>query len=299
MLSTITNFNAYSIENKILFKVNNEIITNYDLNNQVKYLIALNPEIEKLKYEEILEIAKNNIIREKIKKNEVVKTFKNLDINKDQLNQVIKSIFSRQKVNNSEELSKYLNFINLDFSEIKEKILIEIYWNQLIYDKFSTKVKVDKEKLKKEFINNKKNIKKKYLLSEILFKVDNKSDLTSKILEIENSININGFKNTALTYSISGSSVNGGNLGWLDEDVFIEEIKDELDKIQIGQYTKPILTQSGFLILLIENIEESPEIINIDKELLKLFNIKANQQLDQFSNIYFEKIKKNTSINEL
>jgi len=299
MLSTITNFNAYSIENKILFKVNNEIITNYDLNNQVKYLIALNPEIEKLKYEEILEIAKNNIIREKIKKNEVVKTFKNLDINKDQLNQVIKSIFSRQKVNNSEELSKYLNFLNLDFSEIKEKILIEIYWNQLIYDKFSTKVKVDKEKLKKEFINNKKNIKKKYLLSEILFKVDNKSDLTSKILEIENSININGFKNTALTYSISGSSVNGGNLGWLDEDVFIEEIKDELDKIQIGQYTKPILTQSGFLILLIENIEESPEIINIDKELLKLFNIKANQQLDQFSNIYFEKIKKNTSINEL
>jgi len=299
MLSTITNFNAYSIENKILFKVNNEIITNYDLNNQVKYLIALNPEIEKLKYEEILEIAKNNIIREKIKKNEVVKTFKNLDINRDQLNQVIKSIFSRQKVNNSEELSKYLNFINLDFSEIKEKILIEIYWNQLIYDKFSTKVKVDKEKLKKEFINNKKNIKKKYLLSEILFKVDNKSDLTSKILEIENSININGFKNTALTYSISGSSVNGGNLGWLDEDVFIEEIKDELDKIQIGQYTKPILTQSGFLILLIENIEESPEIINIDKELLKLFNIKANQQLDQFSNIYFEKIKKNTSINEL
>lgn len=123
--------------------------------------------------------------------------------------------------------------------------------------------------------------------------------MTSKIQEIENSININGFKNTALTYSISGSSVNGGNLGWLDEDVFIEEIKDELDKIQIGQYTKPILTQSGFLILFIENIEESPEIINIDKELLKLFNIKANQQLDQFSNIYFEKIKKNTSINEL
>lgn len=173
MLSTITNFNAYSIENKILFKVNNEIITNYDLNNQVKYLIALNPEIEKLKYEEILEIAKNNIIREKIKKNEVVKTFKNLDINKDQLNQVIKSIFSRQKVNNSEELSKYLNFINLDFSEIKEKILIEIYWNQLIYDKFSTKVKLDKEKLKKEFINNKKNIKKniyylKYYLKLII-----------------------------------------------------------------------------------------------------------------------------------
>lgn len=296
---TLTSLSAFSYENKILFKVDNEIITTIDLYNQTKYLISLNPEISKLENEKIIEVAKNNLIREKIKKNEVLKIFKKIEINEDSLNKVIRIIFSQQNISDTQELSEYLKIKDLNFLDIKEKITVEILWNQLIYDKFSSKLKIDKEKIREEILKNNKKIKRSYLLSEILFNIDNKADLEKKTLSINKSIEINGFKNTALTDSISSSSVSGGSLGWLDEDTFIEEIRDEINKLKVGEYTRPIVTPSGFLILMLDDIKESEEKIDINQELSNIINLKVNQQLDQFSNIYFEKIKKDIMINEL
>lgn len=296
---TLTSLNAFSYENKILFKVDNEIITTIDLYNQTKYLISLNPEINKLEDEKIIEVSKNNLIREKIKKKEVLKIFKKIEINEDSLNKVIRIIFSQNNISDTQELSEYLKTKDINFLDIKEKITIEILWNQLIYDKFSSKLKIDKEKIREEILKNNKKIKRSYLLSEILFNIDNKADLEKKTLSINKSIEINGFKNTALTDSISSSSVSGGSLGWLDEDIFIKEIRDEINKLKVGEYTRPILTPSGFLILMIDDIKEREEKIDVNQELSNIVNLKVNQQLDQFSNIYFEKIKKDTLINEL
>jgi len=292
-------FNAHSIENKILFKIENQIITTIDLDNHIKYLSAINTEIQKLDYEKLLEIAKNNLIREKIKKTELVKEYQKIEIEEVRLNEIISSIFSQQEISDIKELEKYLSSLDLKFSEIKEKISIEILWNQLIYQKFSSKIKINKDDLKKEILANSNKVKKKYLLSEVLFDVDNKSKLEEKISIIENSIKRNGFKNTALTYSISNTSTTGGNLGWIDENILNEVIKKEIDKIKVGEYTKPILTQNGFLIIMIDDIKEEKIEINIEEELSKLINIKANQQLNQFSTSYYNKIQKNTLINEI
>lgn len=292
-------FNAHSIENKILFKIENQIITTIDLDNHIKYLSAINTEIQKLDYEKLLEIAKNNLIREKIKKIELVKEYQKIEIEEVRLNEIISSIFSQQEISDIKELEKYLSSLDLKFSEIKEKISIEILWNQLIYQKFSSKIKINKDDLKKEILANSNKVKKKYLLSEVLFDVDNKSKLEEKISIIENSIKRNGFKNTALTYSISNTSTTGGNLGWIDENILNEVIKKEIDKIKVGEYTKPILTQNGFLIIMIDDIKEEKIEINIEEELSKLINIEANQQLNQFSTSYYNKIQKNTLINEI
>ena len=292
-------FNAHSIENKILFKIENQIITTIDLDNHIKYLSAINTEIQKLDYEKLLEIAKNNLIREKIKKTELVKEYQKIEIEEVRLNEIISSIFSQQEISDIKELEKYLSSLDLKFSEIKEKISIEILWNQLIYQKFSSKIKINKDDLKKEILANSNKVKKKYLLSEVLFDVDNKSKLEEKISIIENSIKRNGFKNTALTYSISNTSTTGGNLGWIDENILNEVIKKEIDKIKVGEYTKPILTQNGFLIIMINDIKEEKIEINIEEELSKLINIEANQQLNQFSTSYYNKIQKNTLINEI
>jgi len=292
-------FNAHSIENKILFKIENQIITTIDLDNHIKYLSAINTEIQKLDYEKLLEIAKNNLIREKIKKTELVKEYQKIEIEEVRLNEIISSIFSQQEISDIKELEKYLSSLDLKFSEIKEKISIEILWNQLIYQKFSSKIKINKDDLKKEILANSNKVKKKYLLSEVLFDVDNKSKLEEKISIIENSIKRNGFKNTALTYSISNTSTTGGNLGWIDENILNEVIKKEIDKIKVGEYTKPILTQNGFLIIMIDDIKEEKIEINIEEELSKLINIEANQQLNQFSTSYYNKIQKNTLINEI
>jgi len=292
-------FNAHGIENKILFKIENQIITTIDLDNHIKYLSAINTEIQKLDYEKLLEIAKNNLIREKIKKIELIKVYQKIEIEEVRLNEIISSIFSNQEINDIKELEKYLSSLDLKFSEIKEKISIEILWNQLIYQKFSSKIKINKDDLKREILANNNKVKKNYLLSEVLFNVDNKSKLEEKISIIENSIKKNGFKNTALTYSISNTSTTGGNLGWIDENILNEVIKKEIDKIKVGEYTKPILTQNGFLIIMIDDIKEEKIEINIEEELSKLINIKANQQLNQFSTSYYNKIQKNTLINEI
>lgn len=292
-------FNAHSIENKILFKIENQIITTIDLDNHIKYLTAINTETQKLDYEKLLEIAKNNLIREKIKKIELIKVYQKIEIEEVRLNEIISSIFSKQEINDIKELEKYLSSLDLKFSEIKEKISIEILWNQLIYQKFSSKIKINKDDLKREILANNNKVKKNYLLSEVLFNVDNKSKLEEKISIIENSIKKNGFKNTALTYSISNTSTTGGNLGWIDENILNEVIKKEIDKIKVGEYTKPILTQNGFLIIMIDDIKEEKIEINIEEELSKLINIKANQQLNQFSTSYYNKIQKNTLINEI
>jgi len=299
LLFFFINFNVFAFENRILFKVENEIITTFDVYNHIKYLTMLNPKIQELDYERILEISKNNLIREKVKKKEILNIYKKISLDEDKLDKVIKSIFINQKINNANELTEYLSSFDLSFLDIKEKILIEVFWNQLIYEKFSSKIKIDKEKLRRDILDNEKKIIKSFLLSEILFNIENKTDLEKKILIIEDSIKKNGFKNTALTYSTSNTATSGGNLGWLDENVFSEEIKIKINEIKKGEYTKPILTQSGFLILMVDDIKENEAQIDIEKELIKIINIKANQQLDQFSNIHYNKIEKDTLIEEL
>ena len=57
-----------AIENKILFKVDEELITSIDIYNQTKYLENLNQEIKNLDNKDIFEISKKSIIREKVKK---------------------------------------------------------------------------------------------------------------------------------------------------------------------------------------------------------------------------------------
>ena len=295
----LINFNVYSLENKILFKVENQIITTFDVYDHVKYLTVLNPDIQKLDYNQILEISKNNLIREKVKKKEIMKIFKKIEIQDEEFNKVIKSIFKKNNLNNIEELKEFLNSLKLNFVDVKEKILVEIFWNQLIYDKFFSKIKINEEQLKKEIMNKQKNIKKSYLLSEIIFNIENKLDFEEKYKTIKNSIEKIGFKNTALTYSLSSTSTSGGDLGWIDEGAFIDEINKAINEIKIGEYTKPILTQSGFLILMLNDIKENEIEIDFNKELSKLINLKANQQLEQYSNIYYNKIQKDTLIEKL
>ena len=181
---------------------------------------------------------------------------------------------------------------------IEEKISIESLWNQLIYEKFSTKVKINKEELKKQ-INENNNLKSKsYLLSEIVFNIENNNDLETKVKMIKNNIKKIGFKNTALTLSTSDSSTFGGQLGWVNEESLNKKIKNSLTKLKIGETTEPIFSSNGFLMLKIDEIKFTKKNYNLEKELEKLTNFKVNEQLNQYSNNYFNKIKKDLEINE-
>ena len=284
-------YGSYALENKILFKVDNEIVTSQDLLNEINYLAALNPEIQNLDENVIIEIAKNSILREKIKRIELKKNFNKLEIEEKYIDQVIKSTFSQKNIQNFNDLSNFFLLKNIDIRNIKTKISTDILWNELILNKFSKQVKIDKEQVKNEILNSSKE-KKLYLLSEILFNIENSDNLEEKYLLIKKSINEKGFNNAALIYSVADTSKNGGELGWIDENSLNKTVKNKISKLSLGQHTEPIFTPGGYLILNIKNIKIQKTKINYDEEFEKIIKIKTNEQLNQFSNIYFNKVKK-------
>jgi peptidyl-prolyl cis-trans isomerase SurA len=290
---------AVSLENKIIIKVNNEIITNIDIKNEINYLKALNVDIKNLSNQEIEKIAKKSLIREKIRKLELLNYTKKIEIDEKYKNNILKSRYSKLGINSKNEFLKYLYGYNLKITEIEKKISIQAIWNQLIFSKFSNKVKIDKNELQKRIsIENNKNIKN-YLMSEILFNVESNNNLKKKFDEIKNSILNVGFENAALIYSVSDSSKIGGRLGWIKESSLNKDIQNNLSKLNINDITDPKVVPGGFLILKIQDIRFDKVEVDIEKELKILTRLETNRQLSQYSNIYYNKIKKNFQVDEL
>jgi len=291
--------NLSSFENKIILKIDNEIITSIDLKNEINYLTALNPGLKNLKTLEIEEISKKSLVREKIKKVEISKYFKDSKLPEKILERFLENIYSRIGIKNLEEFKKYLIKNNIEYVNVLDKIETEALWNELIISKFSKKVKINKDKLRREIISNNTSDKKSYLMSEIVFEVSTNKEIDNKYKKIINTINVDGFNNAALKYSISETAKIGGKLDWINENSLNKKIRDKLKTLEINEYTKPIQIPGGFIILKINDIKISKSDENIENELKKLINQSNNRQLNQYSKIYFNKIKANVIINEI
>jgi peptidyl-prolyl cis-trans isomerase SurA len=289
---------SFSIENKILLKIENQIITSLDVNNEFKYLIALNPNIKNSKREDILRLSKRSIIQEKIKKIEIEKNFNNPQIPQKILEQILQNVYSRIGLANLDDFKEYLIKNNIDFENVKNKLEVEALWNELILIKFSSKVKINEKNLREQINNNSKFLKS-YLLSEISFEVSNLKNLEDKFIEISDVINNQGFDFAALKYSVSPSSSLGGKLDWINENSLNKSIKLAIDNLEINDFTKPITVPGGFLILQVNDIKNTKIEIDVEKELNKLKNYEKNNQLNQYSKIYFNKVKKDLEISEL
>jgi len=285
-----------SVENKIVLKINNEIITSIDILNETIYLKVLNPNLKNLDKKKLAQVAKASLIKEKIKEIEISK-FNNIKINDEYLDNVIKNIYQNIGIKNNEEFQVYINSNNIDIFTIKKKLSIEALWNQLIYEKFFAKLKIDREKIRKDIqINNEKL--NSYLLYEIVYNADESAKAKQLFEKIKKSIAKDGFQNTAAIFSISESSKSGGKLGWINESSINKKIYKEISKIKIGDYTNPILIPGGFLILAVMDQKEIKKEIDIEKEIDLRIRTLQNEQLNQYSNIYFKKIKKNIIIHE-
>ena len=294
----IFNTNLNGLENKILVKIENQIITSLDVNNEYRYLIALNPSIKNSKKDDILKLAKKSIIQEKIKKIEIEKNFKNPKISQGFIDQILRNIYLSIGFNNLNDFKKYLIDNKINFEKIKNKLKIEAMWNELILIKFSSKVKIDEEKLRKRIIDN-STFLKSYLLSEISFEVSNLQELNKKYQEIIKEINSKDFTFAALKYSMSPTSNLGGKLDWINENSLNENIREVIKNLEINDITKPINVPGGFLILQINDIKNTKIKINIEEQFKKLENYEKNNQLNQYSKIYLNKIKKDLEISEL
>ena len=290
---------ANSIENKIILKIDNEIITSLDIKKEARYLITLNPNTKNLSKDQIYLISKNSLVREKIKKKEILKNFEIINIEQDILKELIKNMFDKLNINSRNEFISYLNKNKLTIDHVEEKIKMEVMWNRLVYLKFKSKIKINSEAIKKEILQNQKTGSKKYFLQEILFDIKKDENIQKKNYLIQDSINKQGFEKTALLYSISSTSQNNGNIGWISASSLNKNIYDKIKDLKAGEISKPITIPGGFLILKILEMKIVQEEIDVEKELSKVIKNKTNSQLNQYSLIFYNKIKKDIQIDEL
>ena len=283
----------------IVYKIDGDIITNIDIKNEKKYLIALNQQLESLNEKQLLDISKQSIIKETIKKKEVLKYYV-LDQTDNYINTVVSDLVVRLKLDSLDELEEYLREYGLTINQIKQKIEIETFWNRLIYDKFINQLIIDEEAIKQKISERKEtDTKKIYRLSEIVFEKDANIDVNQKFKKISESIEEIGFKNTANLYSIADSTKFGGDIGWIEANSLSGVISELLNKVNINDYIKPIPMGANFLILKIEDIKFEKVKIDEKKEFIKILNSEKNRQLDNYSKIYYNKIEINIKINEL
>ena len=299
LLSIFTFFNTTTKSDvSIVVSIDQKIITNYDIQNEANYLQILNPDLKQLDKENILKLSKESLVREIIKKNEVEKVF-DFSLENPFVNEYLKNLYTKLNFTNENEFNDYIvNFSDYSLDDIKQKLKIEIAWNELIYLKYKNQINIDKEKLKIKINQLSDKTIKEYKLSEIVFMKRKNENLQDLISLIKSNIKEIGFNNTANIYSISESAKFGGNIGWIDENNLTDKLVESLEKISIGQNTDVIQLGNNFIIIKIDEIKETNSPIDKNKELEKMIKFETNKQLNQFSRIFFDKSKINYNINE-
>ena len=285
-------------EVQIKYKIDDKIVTNVDILEEKKYLIFLRPNLQKLSDSEITKISENSIVREIIKSKEIDRIFKKKE-NKNFTNEIKKNLFLFKGVKSEEEFLKVLKETNLEYKKILKKIEYEGLWNELIFQKYNNLIKIDKEEIKKKLIKNyAKNKRYEYNLSEILFEIEQDENFDKKYQEIINYVKKNEFKAAASKYSISNSSNRGGEIGWVKETVLSSELIEKLKKLKINEVSEPIRYPNGYLLIKINKKKEMKQKINLEQELSESIKYEKNKQLNQFSLLYYKKLKQNTQIYE-
>ena len=291
-----------SLENIILFKINNLIITTIDVKQEEKYLIVLNQNLKKIDKNKLKSLAIDSIIKEKIKEIELVKYYQIESVLDDtNLQKIIKNLYQTAGFQNAKTFKNYLESQNLNYSSIKRKLAIEMLWNNLIFKKFNNRVVIDEIEIKNNLDKEIKNLSfsKNIFLSEILIRDSKDLKIDVVYQEILKSIKNIGFSNTANIFSISDTAKLGGKVGWVKETSLSKQVLDKIINLKKDQISKPIKINENFLILRIDDTKINKQKIDKNKILSNRILYKKNQQLERFSLAYFNKVKQSIKINEL
>lgn len=293
-----TNFSYSKIDLKIIMKINNQIVTSYDIEKESNYLLALNPKLNEINKNDLLKIAKKSMVKEMIRKSEILK-YKEINLDNPRNENILRNIMLNLDFSNQQQFESYLNNFDISIDDLRKKIGIENEWKNLVYSKYSTSIKIDKENLINQIeMLSKEEFSIEYNLSEIVFIKNQNISLKDQLKKILESIEINGFENTANLYSISDSSKVGGKIGWVKKNNLSLEINNELENLKVNSYSDPIKIDNNYLILKINDIKEITVKVDKQKELDKMVMIETSKQLDKFSNIFYNKIKLNSVISE-
>ena len=286
------------ITNKIVVSVDNEIITEYDIKAENEFFFFINQSNDpNINIKDLNELSYNNLLIEKIKKIRLSK-ISNSKVDKKMLDNQLKNISKKYGYDSLELLISDINQNKyFDFNNLKEKIEIELKWNELIYNKYINQVMINKKKLitRVEKIA-KKNLTNEFFISEIFISGENKEILESKKNNVIDSLKLIGFKDTAIKYSETNTAIKSGEIGWVKENLISSDVNEIVKNLKIGEYSKPIMKNNGYMFLKLNDKRQKKEKIDKDLILKQLMSKEKDRILNQFSLIFFNRLKNNSVI---
>lgn len=294
-LSLFSHESFANIQNKIVIKVENEIITNFDIKNKILgSLIISNQEINQENIDKSKKQALESLIQFSLKKIELSKY--NLKNDEENIKKYLESISQNNVIGLQ---NKFINN-NLDFELFLDQIKTQFKWQKLIYQIYSSKITIDEKSVNDELqsIIKKRSKIEQYKLSEIEILINNDSSDSERINNIKKVIYDEGFENAALKYSVSSSAINNGDVGWVNAGAMSKPIYDLLKTMSSGEISDPIKRQNSVLFLkLIEKRNFKPEEIDLEKIKNELINQKKNELFNLYSRSHLSKLR-NTSLIE-
>ena len=283
------------IEDGLFMTVGNKAVTKSDVVNEIKIILILtNQSYSDKKREELHKLAVKSIIDRNVKLIEIEK-HKYFEFNPEDLNKELIRLATNIKVD-VDTLKNICSSNEVDFQIIEDQIKIELYWNSLIFQIYKNRLSVNAEDIdeKLKLIQNEKKIE--YLISEILIKPEEQNELESEINKIKKKIELEGFENVAKNLSTSPSAVNGGDLGWLNEDTISKKIKAIIIETKVGEISKPITLDSGILFFKVREKRIIRDNLTLEERKNKLVNIEKTKILNIHSLAHFDKVRRSVSV---
>ena len=283
------------VQTKIVLKIDNKIVTNFEVKNKILIeLLLSNLEINQKNIDNFKAQAVNSLIDLKLKEIELEKftaNFQNTDINN------YLKLITKKNVN---ELKSIFFKNNLDFNLFLDEVKTELKWRQFIYNTYSSRLDINLDNIDKEletFLKT-EGLKVEYKLSEIELLLENIDNYQTKVLEIKKIIEDIGFETAALKFSTSETKLNSGNLGWVRSNSLSKEIYNNLKNLKKGDISKPIIKGNTLtLFKLVDKREINSN--DIDKDIVRknLIELKKVELFGLYSNSHLSKLK-NTSLIE-
>lgn len=288
-----TQLNA-SLENKIVVKVGNKIITEFDIKNKIlTSLILAEQNINQANIDALKEPTLESIIIHQLKKIELSKF--NFQNDKSEIVLYINQI-TRSKVEN---LKSRFDENGLDFDLFYEEIETQLKWQKLIYSFYKEKINIDENEINKEIevLSTRQKNSEEFRISELEVLLNNDKNDKNLIDNIDNQIKQIGFENAVIKFSVSNSSANKGDLGWINAATLSKKISEIVSNLKIGQISKPIIRQNSVLFLKLAD-KRTTVVKNQDLKILKnnLINQKKNELFNLYSNSHLSKLKNITYI---
>ena len=297
IILSVTSINTKAeINDSIFATVGNKVITRSDIVNEIKIiLISTGQQFSADKLKALQAVAVKALVKRNVKRIEIDR-YNNLQFSMTDLqNEIIKLADSMDT--DIETLKNTLATNEIGYEDLIEIYKTELLWNSLIFDLYKNSMVVNKDEIDEQLslVQDKKEIVE-YLVSEIIIPHINKNDLDNKIKEIKSAINTEGFENVALKLSISESALEGGDIGWIDENILPKSLKTEMERINVGDISQAIVLPEGILIFKIRDKRKIENILNIEDVKKQIVHAEKTKILNMHSLSHYDSIRRSIAI---